>query len=139
MRRAVVRICFLTMFTALTADAFAIPPAPIYDPVGPRVRGATPQMTKLIREGISRSGTFERLVSTLHQYRVIVYVQETRDLPAGVDGRLAVAASKGPYRYLRAQVVSGLSMAETIAIVAHELQHAVAARGGSGAARRGAR
>ena len=125
MRRAAVRICFLTTMLALAADAFAIPPAPIYDPVGPRVRGATPQMTKLIREGISRSDTFERLVATLQQYRVIVYVQETRELPPGVDGRLAVSSSQGSFRYLRAQVLSGLSAAETIAIVAHELQHAV--------------
>ena len=54
-----------------------------------------------------------------------MYVQETKDLPSGVDGQLAVSNSKGGQRYLRAQVVSGLGLEETISIVGHELQHAI--------------
>jgi hypothetical protein len=82
-------------------------------------------MQHLIENGIKRSATFARLVSTLNKSNVIVYVQETRDLPTGVNGQLAVTTGHSRQRYLRAQVLSGLGTAETIAVVAHELQHAI--------------
>lgn len=122
MVRATVRLCCI--LAILAGPAFAQPAGPA-DPVGARVRGATPQMQKLIETGIRRSGTFAALVSTLNKTDVIVYVQETRDLPPGVDGQLAVTTGRSPQRYLRAQVLSGLGTAEMIAVVAHELQHAI--------------
>jgi hypothetical protein len=82
-------------------------------------------MHVLIQTGIRRSATFAALVSSLNRTDVIVYVQETRDLPPGVDGQLAVTAGKSPQRYLRAQVNAGLGTEEMIVTVAHELQHAI--------------
>jgi hypothetical protein len=82
-------------------------------------------MRQLIQTGIRRSATFAALISALNKSNVIVYVQETRDLPPGVDGQLAVTTGLSPQRYLRAQVLSGLGTTEMIAVVAHELQHAI--------------
>lgn len=126
MLHAGVRVCCVfAMLVSCSTPSLAEPAGPTADPVGPRVRGATPKMARLIQDGIRRSATFSALVSALNRTSVIVYVQETRDLPSGVDGQLAVTTGKGPQRYLRAQVTSGLGTAETIAVVAHELQHAI--------------
>ena len=122
MLRAVVGVCCL--LAILPAPAFAEPSGPI-DPVGPRVRGATPKMERLIQTGIQRSATFAALISSLNKTDVIVYVQETRDLPPGVDGQLAITTGRSPQRYLRAQVLAGLGTTEMIAVIAHELQHAI--------------
>lgn len=126
MLRASVRLCcVLAMIGSCTAPSFAEPTDPAADRIGPRVRGATPRMTRLIAEATRRSVTFASLVAALNRTNVIVYVQETKDLPNGVDGQLAVSSSRGGQRYLRAQVVSGLGLEETISIVGHELQHAI--------------
>src|ERR671910_455932 len=117
-----VGVCCL--LAILPARGFAEPPGPA-DPVGARVRGATPEMQQLIQTGIRRSATFAALISSLNKTNVIVYVQATRDLPSGVDGRLAVITGSSPQRYLRAQVLIGLGPAEMIAVIAHELQHAI--------------
>jgi D-alanine transaminase len=55
----------------------------------------------------------------------IVYIQVTRDLPVGLDGRLAFMTSVGPLRYLHAQVRDGLAIDLLLSTAAHELQHAL--------------
>jgi hypothetical protein len=122
MVRAAVRVCcFLALFSGL---ASAEPAPPAGDPIGPRVRGATAETQQLIQSGIRRSATFAGLVAELNKTRVIVYVQDTRDLPAGVNGQLAVTSGNSQ-RYLRIQVLSTLGAAEMIATIAHEMQHAL--------------
>ena len=125
MVKQLVRLCTLAVLVSAAAPSLAESASPAFDPVGPRVRGATPKMTGLIDQGVKRSSTFAALVAALNRTRVIVYVQETRQLPGGVDGQLAVMTGHGRQRYLRAQVISGLCLEETLAIVAHELQHAL--------------
>ena len=126
MLRAGVRLfCALATFGLCSASSFAEPTDPTADPIGARVRGATPRMARLIEDATRRSSTFASLVTALNRTDVIVYVQETKDLPSGVDGQLAVTTSRGGQRYLRAQVISGLGLKETISIVGHELQHAI--------------
>ena len=126
MLRASVRLTSIfALLLACSAPAFAGPAEPSIDPIGPRVRGATPEMQRLIETGIRRSATFASLVSALNRTNVIVYVQDTRDLPSGVDGQLAVSTGKTTQRYLRAQVLKGLGSSEMMVVVAHELQHAL--------------
>ena len=125
MLTAAFRSCILATLVSFASPAVTDAAAPAYDPVGPRVRGATPEMTRVIEQGIKRSSTFAALVAALNRTRVIVYVQESRELPGGVDGHLAVTNGRNRQRYLRAQVLSGLGLDDTIAIVGHELQHAL--------------
>ena len=125
MLTAAFRSCILATLVSFASPVVTEAAAPAYDPVGPRVRGATPEMTRVIEQGIKRSSTFAALVAALNRTRVIVYVQESRELPGGVDGHLAVTTGRNHQRYLRAQVVSGLGLDDTIAIVGHELQHAL--------------
>jgi hypothetical protein len=95
------------------------------DHLGRHVRGATPAVKTLIDEGIRRSPTFKALVERLNRSDVVVYINVTRDLPAGLDGRLSFMTSAGSVRYLHAQVLDGLGVDGIIAVAAHELQHAV--------------
>lgn len=93
--------------------------------MGSHVRGATPAIARLVEHGIRRSPTFAALVAALNRSDVIVYIDITPQLPAGIDGRLAFATSAGGVRYLHAQVAVGLGRDRTIAVAGHELQHAL--------------
>ncbi|PYR59989.1 MAG: hypothetical protein DMF85_06340 [Acidobacteria bacterium] len=80
----------------------------------------------LIAQGVSHSRTFASLVTEITSSDVIVYVQEARDLPTGLSGRLFLLPTSNDQRYLRIQVrLDGLSPRDAIALMAHELQHAV--------------
>ncbi len=120
-----------TCFAAALAVLPVLPAAanPDIDPysrhIGSHVRGATPHVNKLIARGMKGSQTFARLVEELNKSNVIVYLQVSRDVPAGLDGRLAFMTSVGPLRYLHAQVRDGLPTDLLLATAAHELQHAL--------------
>lgn len=103
----------------------AEPAAAAKDPMLPRVRGVTPQMKELIASGVKRSVTFRRLVETIDRSDVVVYIDVTKDLPSGLEGRLTFLTSAGGTRYLSAQLMPGLNTTELIALAAHELQHAI--------------
>jgi len=89
------------------------------------VRGATPSITALIKSGIRRSATFASLVDALNHTDVIVYIEMTRSLPDGVDGRLMFSGTTSPFRYVRAQVSMAFGESALLAVAAHELQHAL--------------
>ena len=95
------------------------------DPLRPHVRGLSPKMKELIELAKRRSATFKSLVETLEQSDVVVYLENTKALPSGLDGRLMFLTKAGGVRYLHAQVTASLNAEELIAVVAHELQHAV--------------
>lgn len=121
-------ICFtvaLAVAPAIPAVAQTIDIDPQSRHIGSHVRGATPHVNKLLAKGVKGSSTFAKLVEDLNATNVIVYLQVTRDLPAGLDGRLAFMTSVGPLRYLHAQVRDGLPMDLLISTFAHELQHAL--------------
>jgi hypothetical protein len=101
----------------------AAPPAPVA--VGPRVRGATPAVNAMLAAGVQRSATFARLVKEIEQTDVIVYVEIISTMPPGLDGRLTFLTTAGGFRYLRIQVPTKVPKDDLIAVVGHELQHAV--------------
>jgi hypothetical protein len=90
-----------------------------------QIRATNPRLRQLIDRGVRRSYTFARLVQDLHDTDVIVYVEATRNLPRLVDGHLFLIPSGDAQRYLRVQVRPDLHPDETIALIAHELRHAL--------------
>jgi hypothetical protein len=94
-----------------------------------RLRAATPRVGALIAEGIRRSRTFAGLVADLHQTNVIVYVETSMGLPHDVAGRILFASAAGDQRYLRVQVRATLTRDAAIAVIAHELRHALEVAG----------
>ena len=124
-RSRVVLYCALAITLSATEQLRAMALPAVADPVGARVRGASPQMSKVIQEGVRRSPTFAGLVAALNRSDVIVYVQAQNGLPAGINGHLSVTPGSKRQRYLRIQVLSSLDTMAMIAVVGHELQHAV--------------
>ena len=99
--------------------------APINSSIGRHVRGATPAVNAMIATGIKRSTTFARLARDLDDTDVIVYVEIVNSLPTGLDGRLSFSTMAGGFRYLRIQVPANTGKHDLIAVVGHELQHAM--------------
>ena len=122
-RRATCFAAALTVLPVASAAANDIDPQSRH--LGSHVRGANAHVNKLIARGMKGSPTFAALVDSLNRSNVIVYIQVTRDLPKGLDGRLAFMTTVGPLRYLHAQVREGLPMDVLLATAAHELQHAL--------------
>ena len=90
-----------------------------------RVRATDPRLHSLLAEGLQRSRTFASLVTALNRTDVIVYIQSTMVLPINTMGRLTMTPMTGDFRYLRVQIRGDLSRREAIALIGHELQHAL--------------
>lgn len=90
-----------------------------------RVRGYGADAGDLIVKGVARSPTFRNMVSRLEAGDVIVFVELSR-CAGSVPGCLLWAAPAAGSRRLLARVDRfGRSENELIALLAHELQHAV--------------
>ena len=90
-----------------------------------RVRATDARLRSLVAEGLHRSRTFAALVTALNHSDVIVYIESVMILPKGTMGRLTMMPRAGEYRYLRVQIRADLSRREAIALIGHELQHAM--------------
>ena len=90
-----------------------------------RVRATDLRLQALIAEGLNRSRTFAGLVTAVNRTDVIVYIESALSLPKNTMGRLTMTPRTGEFRYLRVQIRSDLSRREAIALIGHELQHAL--------------
>src|SRR5262245_32010984 len=90
-----------------------------------RVRSEDPRITKLLAVGLRKSATFGDLVSAISRTDVIVYIQPSTTLPTTMDGRLLLAVGPHRQRYLRVQIRLNLPPNELIALIGHELRHAI--------------
>jgi hypothetical protein len=91
-----------------------------------RVRAPEARVQSLLAEGLHRSRTFALLVTALNRSDVIVYIESVMTLPKDTNGRLTMMPrSGGEFRYLRVQIRADLSRRESIALIGHELQHAL--------------
>jgi hypothetical protein len=89
------------------------------------VRAVDRAMSSMLAEGMQRSGTFAHLILALDKSDVIVYVETGRPLPSSIAGRLLLAAGPEGFRYLRIQVSGRPNSKEMIALLGHELRHAL--------------
>lgn len=94
-----------------------------------RLRSGSARLTTMIGDGVRRSRTFADLVRALHDTNVIVYVEPVHVLPVEVAGRILLQTVAGGQRYLRVQVRPTLPRDQIIAVIAHELQHALEVAG----------
>jgi hypothetical protein len=91
----------------------------------PAVRTTNSRLATLIRDGVRFSPTFQALADRLSTSDLIVYVDADNFAPEGLDGRLTFVASAPGARYVRIRVSHYPDAARQIAIIGHELQHAV--------------
>jgi hypothetical protein len=120
-----------------TVCAAADPPAPHVTPSVPtaaylvldaperRVRAPETRVRSLLAYGFHRSPTFADLLVSLNRSDVIIYIESVMTLPRDVMGRITIVPFAGKDRYLRIQIRADLPRRDAIALLGHEMQHAM--------------
>jgi hypothetical protein len=98
---------------------------PPVDPVGSHVRASDVRARSWIRSGASQSPTFRSLLARLSSSDLIVYVEIVDRIPGGAAGQLYFVTATASARYVRIELVADGSFGEMVALVGHELQHAM--------------
>ena len=95
------------------------------DPNTSHVSTTEPLVRSLIEQGLARSERFRRLIDTLNQSDVVVYIDPkiTRDTLGAYLSHSVVSA--GGRRYLHIAVELRGGDIRLVSLLAHELQHAV--------------
>jgi hypothetical protein len=105
-------------------------------PMSMRVRPMQNDAKRVLATGIAQSPTFRRLVDRLEQSNVIVYIELRPDMPAFRGGSLRFLAHSATDYFLKIHLNRQFTGKTLIALLGHELQHAVevADAGGIGSA-----
>ena len=90
-----------------------------------RVRLLDRGVERLYEDALDRSPTLRRLVRTLEQSDVIVYVELRPWLPRSLPAGLTFAGAGGGFRYLRIVLNPSNTRRQMLDMLGHELQHAV--------------
>ncbi len=117
---------------AILACTFALTPGPDspapsapVDSIGSRVRALDPRAREWIRIGTAQSPTFRALLARLAASDLILYIEIVDGIIGGSAGRLYFVTATPSVRYVRIEVVAHGNVREMVALVGHELQHAV--------------
>lgn len=89
------------------------------------VRTTNENVQRLLERGVSKSPTFAALLARLNASDVIVYIEQTLDMPKTLEGRLLLMPLANHQRYLRIQINRNGSQNELVATIGHELRHAI--------------
>jgi len=89
------------------------------------VRTADRAMRGLLRDGYYNSPTFAALLRRLEESDVYVYIEDVARLPGALEGRLLVLPPANGFRYVRIQIARRGGPNDSIAVLGHELWHAI--------------
>lgn len=93
--------------------------------VDPHVRSDVPDLRALVADGAERSATFSSLVDRLNDSDLVVYVEYAYWWSEHVDGCVTFISAAGGRRYVRVRIRWPLPRPRQLAMLGHELQHAV--------------
>jgi hypothetical protein len=116
--RCLLVLCSLIGAPSLSMAAESIAPGPRR----PAIRSTDRRLRSLLELGLRISPTLRALVARLHASDVVVYLQ--CDGVGAPDGRLTFLTTAAGYRYVVIRMAR-LPRARQIAMMAHELRHAV--------------
>jgi hypothetical protein len=89
------------------------------------------ELVRILLRGYQRSDTFRTFVDTLEMSDLIVYIDHVGERDRGVAGAMRFVSHAGGHRYLRITLYGARSIAASIALLGHELQHAAEVAGAS--------
>jgi hypothetical protein len=115
----------LLVLLLLATPSIAYAADPSWDGLRRHLRTTDDRLRRLLELGTRTSPTFRALVHRLLDSDVIVYLWCDRADTAPSDGRLTFVSTAGGYRYVVVRLVRFHSRERQIAIMAHELRHAV--------------
>ena len=88
------------------------------------IRTTDRRLIRLMHDGVRASDTFRGIVHRLRRSDVIVYL-ECGGNTRSADGRLTFVSTAGGFRYVHIRVARLASADVQIALIGHELRHAV--------------
>jgi hypothetical protein len=109
----------LVIIAVTSVSARADPPRPLQ-----RLRLTDARLRRILDEGRDQSPLFRSLVDRLEASDVVVYVQCAR-LRTHLDGELLFLTAAGGVRYVLVRIAWDVPPPRKIAILGHELQHAL--------------
>ena len=115
----------LVVITVLSYGSVAQPAYAEQPRDGSHVRTNDSRMRAVIADGIAGSALFRDLVAQLDASDVLVYVESDCLMPPPLAGRLTFMSSAGGRRYVMVRIVCSLEGRGQIAMLGHELRHAV--------------
>ncbi len=116
------RILLLLLFLIATSSVLAA--QTLVEDSHKHIRTTDRRLMRLLRDGMRGSDTFRRLVDRLRHSDVVVYL-ECGVGDRSADGRLTFISAIGGYRYVHVRVARLASSDVQIALIGHELRHAV--------------
>jgi hypothetical protein len=126
MRHGTVRIRIARVVSlAVVITAVTSPPVRAETgPAHPRLRLPDRRLLPVVQAGRDHSPSFRALIERLETTDVVVYVQCARLRPR-LDGELTFISAAGGLRYVLVRIAWDLALPRKIAILGHELQHAL--------------
>jgi len=118
--RAVLLICLALLMTPRPSPAESVA---VIDK--PNIRITDPWLRQLFAAGMSTSPTLRSLVERLDGTDVVVYLQPDPHGSTGIAGRLTFLSTVAGTRYLVIRLTPLRSAVQQVAMIGHELQHAV--------------
>jgi hypothetical protein len=91
----------------------------------PHVRVLDPVLKQLFEQGMQQSPTLRGLVERVEAAPILVFIEGDIRMPVYVGARLNFVTSVNGLRYVRVEIDCTLSPRRQIALLAHELQHAL--------------
>jgi len=91
----------------------------------PHVRFLDPVLKELFDHGMQQSPTLRTLVEKVEAAPILVFIEGDIRMPLYIGARLNFVTSVNGLRYVRVDIDCTLSPRRQIALLAHELQHAL--------------
>jgi len=117
--RGVLCVCAL-LWPALASPASRTLPSSLV-----RLRPLTSLATEFVSRGLDGSPTFRSLVERIERSDVIVYVELVHRKPGAPDGATRLVNASRYFRFLYVSINCELDSWAIVAMLGHELQHAV--------------
>lgn len=77
-----------------------------------------------LKLAVERSTAVRSLIETLERSDVVIHIESSQELPAGIGGTTRFVITRGGYRYVRIAINARLPKQARAAILGHELRHA---------------
>ena len=123
-RIVTVRIAAVVSILIVIAAVTSVPIGADSVPAHPRLRLPDRRLLPVVQAGRDGSPSFRALIERLETTDVVVYVQCAR-LRSRLDGELTFLAAAGGLRYVLVRIGWDLPLERKIAVLGHELQHAL--------------
>ena len=91
----------------------------------PHVRIIDRDLSTLFEVGVAQSPTLEALVTELNAASILLFADCSMQMPSRIGARLNLLTTVGDTRYVRVTVDCSLQPRRKIALLAHEIQHAL--------------